>query len=117
VNCYARIDISSCLSSDIEGVGTGVEDRLATNNEVVLGAGVIFLFSHKKVKLLLSSLSVLMFVKDISGALLLSLYLVFKNCSPFSLSTDRLDDCSGIGTVEIGTFLFRAVFLLHTLVV
>jgi hypothetical protein len=56
VNCRTKIDIFCCLSGDVGGVGTGVEDRLTTSNKIVLGTGVIFLFSHKEVKLLLSSL-------------------------------------------------------------
>jgi hypothetical protein len=55
VNCYVRIGSSGCLGGDVGGVRAGVEDRLATGDRIVLGAGVIFLLSkdivnhHKKV--------------------------------------------------------------------
>jgi hypothetical protein len=67
VNCHVGIGGFSCLGDDVGGVRVGVEDRLATSNRVVLGAGVIFLFSHKEVELLLSSPSVSVFIKDILG--------------------------------------------------
>jgi hypothetical protein len=103
VNCHLEISDSSCLDGDVGGVRVGVKDRLATSDRVVLGAGVIFLFSHKKVKLLLSSPFVFVFIKDISNALPLPLYLAFENYSSFSLSTSRLGDCGDISTVRVDT--------------
>jgi hypothetical protein len=113
VNCYIKISGSSCLGSDVGGVRAGVEDGLATSDEIVLGTGVLFLFSHKRVELLLFSPSVFVFIKDISSALSLLLYLVSENYSSFSSSTNRLGDCDGVSTVRVDTVVFRvAVFLL-----
>jgi hypothetical protein len=112
VNCRVEIGDLSCLDGDIEGVRAGVEDRLATSDGIVLGAGVIFLFLHKKVELLLSSPLVFVFVKNISSALPLSLYLASESYSPFFLSTSGLGGC-GVGIVRVDTIMFRAaVFLL-----
>jgi hypothetical protein len=111
VNCRVGIGGSSCLGGDVGGIRVGVKDRLATGDRIVLGAGVIFLFSHKEVELLLSSPSVPVFIKDISGAL--PLYLASESCSSFFSSTSGLGGYSSIGTAGVDTIVFRiAVFLL-----
>jgi hypothetical protein len=43
VNCCVGIGDFGCLGSDVGGVRAGVEDGL---DRVVLGAGVLFLFSY-----------------------------------------------------------------------
>jgi hypothetical protein len=111
VNCHVEIS-GSCLGGDIGGVRVEVEDGLATGDGVVLGAGVIFLFSHKRVELLLFFPSISMFIKDILDTLPLSLYLASKNYSSFFSSISGLDGCGSVGTARVDTIVFRAVVFL-----